>query len=291
MGHWRRLGVSCGWILGLGCWLSAGVAFADRVKVRIITRTNDNVAVNVVIERRKNGDAWAKANAAARGVGIYEVLEDVCNDSIEYRAISTTSFIEQVPIREVKCKYPEIVFADFYVTSAANLIERFSDKAAWVQALGGVENAEGYATAYSDKVKEALTAADYGKIAILGSEIATQLRGTGKAQDAEIFAALSVAATARGVASRKSPDVDTTRVLVFDPRANRVVLSQEGKAFVQDYQTENLGFAASDSRFGKADWKTMRSLGGGQDVLAAEVRLPEAALSGFTAGAFLSGSP
>lgn len=291
MGQWVRLGISCGWVMALCGWLSVDTAAAEPVKVRIITRTNDNVAVNVTIERQKDGGEWKNANATSRGMGVYELFEEVCNDTIAYRAISTRSFIAQITIREVKCTYPEVVFADFYVTSAATLIERFTETEAWIRALRGVENAEGYAAMYADEVRAAYANADYGKIAILGSEIASQLRAAGKPQDAEAFAVLSVDATARGAAVRRKLDPDSIQVLVFDPVVSSVVLSEQARSVLETYQIEDLGFTKSAPTFGKADWKTMRSLDGGQKVLSSRVRLPEAAVTDFTADPFLSGMP
>lgn len=287
MMRWLRLGISFGWIAVLCGWLPNEAAAAELIKVRIVTRTNDNMGVNVKIERRKNGGAWKDAEVTPKGMGIYERFEDVCDESVEYRAISTKSFLAQIAIRQVKCTFPEVVFADFYVT-ASNLIERFTDENSWMLALGGVENAEGYARAYATQVRLDYANADYGKIAILGSEIASQLRTAGKPQDAEVFAALSVDATVRGVAARRSLQLDNTKVLVYDPVADQVVLSEQAKSVVQAYQTENLGFAKTAPTLGKADWKTMRSLDGGQTVLTYRIRLPDGAISDFNTEPFLS---
>lgn len=286
----QRVVISFSLIIGFGDWLSTGAAIAERVKVKIITKTFENLSVNARIERRVNGGEWAVVQVTTIGVGVYEVSEEKCDSSIEYRAVSHNSYYG---IREAKiesCKFPEVVFAEFYLTGTVGRFnfDKFTEKSAWVAAFGKLDAAEDYGEIFSTQLSSAFAKGEYGTIAILGSEVATQLRQAGKMQDADAFAALSVDATARGAAVQQNIAADTLEILIFDPVANRFVLSDQGKLVVQTYQTQNLGFTTSTTTLGKADWKTMRSLSGGSSVSSAQLRLPDAAIAEFSAGPLLS---
>jgi hypothetical protein len=263
------------------------VGAADKVTIKTISTTGQPV-LSSIFSSEKNSD-WKRLEGVI-SENTLTVLYDKCDTNIRFKAESLDNsglYSRREPDSIKYCAVSEVLFDDYVPSELALRVQpdKLSDASSWRVALGDSQNANLIADKYSAAFQSAMRSGDYGYLAVASSEVAASLRAAGKFDQASPFEALSVQSTLAGIV-RAQGEKSISPALVPIPGTSRLVMSDEAKAFLEQYQSQKLGLSPDNGEWGKTGWTTMRSLPGGSDVVAKKWVLPDNLTAEFDYKAF-----
>jgi len=239
--------------------------------IRIVAKTKDGTPFKARLSKKKFPAEETEPFIVQSSTGVYTIVEDKCDDTIYYKIIPTSVFVvraENSP-EWLPCTEPEVVFEDFILAESISLDSEsnYSSPKFW-RSLIPWTDASADINMLPNELASAFREKEFGKIAIITSEISNELRSLGKHPEADFFYSLSVDATGVGIASKLEEKAPNAPVTVFVPAKDRIEFTPEGKALLEAYQIKTLGLSTDSNEFGKAGWQTMKSLPGGTGVVA-----------------------
>lgn len=270
-------------IIPIHAWSTDDVEKEERVTILIIALDHKKEPVPVTIRRREDNGSWEKVSGEDRGTGRTAISEESCSSKVQYKVSAKRSRYFQHNDAPKFCSAPEVLFDQFVDTKDFGVFTsaRYAEKSIWSAAFSEDGDAEQVAKELADSIAQG----DYGRTAIIHSELASQFRKAGKQDSAKVFEALSYGATLEGITTTSASDVGQNSALItIDPFIKRPVLTEAGADIIATYQLEK-DPSRDAADLGKADWTTMKSLAGGKEARTYRYELPTDALVNFDAGA------
>jgi len=253
----------------------AATAMTEIVIV-IRSKAGESIEGTVMRKDTRRGPEWVEIGTERQKAGHYLVREAHCSAAIWYRVESANPIYQPSGEQEKSCKAPEMTFAEFVdlrqyasISMGANVD--------WTTALASYDET-GMVTA---ELSQAYASREYGRAAIIGSELAAQFRAAGNLEAATFFGMASMQATTEGIIATGKIDVPASiasgPIIDLDYMTGKPELVRDAVELNKTYQVEVLGRRPT----GKADWSTMRSLPGGAEAYAPRYDLSEDALRSF----------
>lgn len=265
-------------------------SLAEMKEIIIRTLSTRGDLVTASVEFSVANDEWKEVKAETVSDGVARTFVETCDGSVKFKARKRDAFgfyTRRSP-DGIKFCHTEIVFDDYVPTSIEEIISpgQLTSHGTWIAALGNDKRAASVGPGYADALKTALAQGEYGYIAIASSEVAASLRAAGLAEAAYPFELLSVQSTIIGVFKEKEVSPDEVPIFQTVPGTTTLTMSSKAKAILEQYQTEQLGISSNSQELGKTGWTTMRSLAGGEQVKAADWKIPRQEIQGFDATLF-----
>ncbi|MBY3352783.1 hypothetical protein [Rhizobium laguerreae] len=265
--------------------LAVIAAHADYLLIKTMSKKGDPVSSK--IEVSVDNAAWTNIEGETSS-GSTKVFVGKCDGSVRLKAYKRDRlgfYTREKPDDIRFCKTPEVVFNDYVRTAVGQLIspEQLGDPKAWESIFGSGTTA---ATRYADAFRDALGKGDYGYVAIATSELAASLRKAGSPKAAYPFETMALQSTMSGILQEKGVDPDDFPLLDTAPGTDRLTLTPKAQDLLVDYQKTVLGLSPTSKEIGKTGWTTMKSLAGGDEIKAAEWKLPIAEATHFDQSVF-----
>ncbi|PWW04038.1 hypothetical protein DFR52_101728 [Hoeflea marina] len=279
-----------GWMPAVAEGQATAATAASGKTVRIVTRTSGGAEVWAEVKQKRLDGEVSDVSYIRHVKGLAEIYAPSCDATLYFNAYTTKLGVNNPEgERWLPCAQPEVTFSDFELMTATILYrdKRFSDPATWQKAFGGVVTD----STLPDQLAEAFANKEYGRVAIISTELKEQFRTAGKVEEAGFFYGIAIDAGARGAVAKLDLPISDETLETFAYFDDRPELTTEAKGWLGDYQIKDLGVSAGAQNLGKLDWKTMRSLQGGDSANVELYKVPDGAIANFDPDVFINRKP